>query len=474
MVYVVSLTANELAANLNKFRIEMRLTKALPKVLIKPTKSPAGPPVVLVLCDDSQGGTDQTTRRLAWIGVVAHQNTVGAVENSITVDPLRECFEPIPLDGREGLLRDLPAELNTQFLTAASVGSVGILDNAVWNAYEAILRARHPGLTGLLDWLLALANPPVLDSRDPADRAWQEQRDATGCILRIADFPLATLSAWQRPASRDEPYLAGLIPQPVEASLIERDVRAAGNAFGMISDWQFGDEVRCDINVLRDAKGRVLEVANVNATPVESRLGTDMIYYHHPTQSFVLVQYKRLDPHKRRIYVDERLDRQLNRLEEVSKQSKPATRPSEWRLGSDACFLKLAYWPEDASERTLRGLTPGMYLPLSYLRLLLKDDCTRGSQAGSTARILGYQQIERHMVNTQFIELVKHGLAGTVGVTATQLHDLVSRRINDGLSVVVAAEISSESPSARQDRVRKRGAKPRFYEHTVIRNRQGA
>jgi hypothetical protein len=472
MVYVVSFTANELAANLNKFRAEMRLTKALPKDLPRPAESSAGPAVVLVLCDDRRNGDGQANRRLAWMGVVAHQNTVGAVDNSITVDPFRECFEPILLNGQEGLLRDLPAELSEQFSIAASVGSVGIFGDTVWNAFEAVLRVRYPGLISLLDWLLALANPPLLDSRDPADRAWQEQRDATGCILRIADFPLASLAAWQRPSSRDAPYLAGLISQPVEASLMDRDVRVAGSAFGMISEWQFDDEVRCDINVLRDAKGRVLEVANVNATPVESRLGTDMIYYHHPTQSFVLVQYKRLDPKKRSIYVDKRLYSQLSRLEEVSKQSKSPTRPSEWRLGSDACFLKLAYWPENASERALRGLTPGMYLPLSYLRLLLKDDCTRGSQGRGQARILGYKQIERHMVNTQFVELVKNGLAGTVGITVRQLRDLVSRRISDGQSVVVATEDSSESPGTRQDRVRKRGARPRVYEHTVIRSGQ--
>jgi hypothetical protein len=376
MVYVVTLPATELAENLNKFRVEMRLTKALPKGL-RPVGLLAGPPIALVLSESNEDGTGKRVRRLAWIGVVARHNTVGAVDNSITIDPFRECFEAIPLDGRDGLFDQLSDELSRQFANAALPGGVGICGDLVWEALDAALRTRYPGVTDLLDWLLAQANPPVLDSRDPADRAWQEQRDATGCLLRIADFPPPALAAWRRPASRDAPYLAGLIAQPVEQSLIEHDIRAAGNAFGMFSEWRTGDEVRCDIHVLWDAEGRRLEVANVNATSVEARTGTDMIYYHEPTQSFVLVQYKRLDPRRRSMRVDKRLRGQLDRLDIVAKQSRHAVKPSEWRLGSDPCFLKLAYWPQDPSERPAERLTPGMYLPLSYVRLLLEDDCTR-------------------------------------------------------------------------------------------------
>lgn len=103
-----------------------------------------------------------------------------------------------------------------------------------------------------------------------------------------------------------------------------------------------------------------------------------------------------------------------------------------------------------------------MYLPVSYIRLLLDDDCTRGKRAGSTARMLGYEQVERHLTGTQFIDLVKHGLAGTIG---EQLHAMVKRRVSAGHSVVMAAESSEESVRARQARTRDRGAKRRTYLH---------
>ncbi|MEU8321050.1 hypothetical protein AB0C33_22085 [Nonomuraea sp. NPDC048881] len=136
---------------------------------------------------------------------------------------------------------------------------------------------------------------------------------------------------------------------------------------------------------------------------------------------------------------------------------------SEWRMRNDPCFLKLAYWPEDTEKQPVEGLVPGMYLPVSYIRLLLNDDCTRGARAESPARYLGYKQVERYLVNTQFIELVKHGLAGTVGTTPEQLHSLVQARIEAGQSVVVATKRSRESVSARQKRTRSRGSKAKRY-----------
>lgn len=468
MVYVLTLSTGELEENLNKLRTEMRLTKAIPKN-IQRSGELASPPIVLVL---SQAESSQNPRLLEWIGVVARHNTVGAVDSSITIDPLRPCLETVSIDGSEGVLGDLPQNLQVEFTQAALPGSVGICGHALWEALNEALRARHPSMADLIDWLLAQAYPPIFNESDPADRAWQEQREATGCLLRIADFPLSALAAWRRPASDDAPYLAGLIPQPVEQSLIEHDIRVSGTALGMFDEWWVGGETRCDIHVLWDSGGRRLEIANVNSTPVEFRTGTDMIYYHEPTQSFILVQYKRLDPQKRSMYVDKRFYSQLGRLEEIAKLSRSATKPSEWRLANDSCFMKLAYWPQAASENTASELSPGMYLPVSYVRILLNDKSTWGIQADSTARILGYDQVERHLVSTQFIELVKHGLAGTVGVTAEQLRELVSRQIDDGQSVMVAAESSSESVRQREARLRKRGAKDRSYMHSATRRHE--
>src|SRR5581483_9407666 len=136
-------------------------------------------------------------------------------------------------------------------------------------------------------------------------------------------------------------------------------------------------------------------------TPVEKRLGTDLVYYHEPTHSFMLVQYKRVDPIKQSFTVDQRLRDQLDRLEQVAELSAGPTSPDDWRLGADSCFLKLAWWPEH--REAIDALADGMYLPLSYVRLLLQDDCTRGR---GESRILGRTTVPRYLVNSQFNELV--------------------------------------------------------------------
>jgi hypothetical protein len=465
MVYVLTLSTSELTDNITKLQTEMRLTKAFPKSVIR--EGEVSLPRIVLLLSNRDDGKD--TRYLEWMGVAARLNTIGAIDCSITIDPLRPCLSRIPIDEPDGLLADIPYDLRTEFSRAASAGSVGICGRAVWEAFDRALRTRHPTMAGLVDWLLAQADPPRFDSSDAADRSWQEQKDCADCLVRISGFPYLALAAWQRPAVRDAPYLSGLIPQPYEQSMIEHDIRTAAPAFGMFGDWWQGDGSRCDIHILIDRTGRRLEIANVNATPAENRTGTDMIYYHESTQSLVLVQYKRLDPRTRSMRVNERFYNQLDRLGRVADLSRSAIKPSEWRLGDDSCFMKLSYWPEKASGNAVNEPTPGMYLPVSYVRLLLKDDSTRGERPNSKARILSYKRVDRHLISTQFIELVKHGLVGTVGVTPQQLHDLVSGQIAEGQSVMVGAERSSESVREREVRLRRRGPLERLYEHQVIR-----
>ncbi|GAA2406268.1 hypothetical protein GCM10010191_12850 [Actinomadura vinacea] len=466
MAYIVTLPAPELASIRDKLQLEQRLTKALPKARL----GIDGPPMVLVLGDlgaDPQLGLGGRWLQLEWMGVVTKAGTVGAVDASITVDPLRECRIPVAFDGARGLLNALPGSVYEDFNRTMIPGGVGGCGQETWTALEAALRQERPDLVDLLDWLLAQAMPPRLDANDEAELLWLEQRDALRNIVRIADFPPSALAAWRRPASRDVPYLAGLIPQPVEHSLIDHDIRIAGEPLDMFSEWQGSTRTRCDVHILQDAQGRRLEIANVNATPVEGRLGTDMIYYHEPTHSFVLVQYKRLHPTTRAVRVTRQLKEQLDKLEQVAKLSKAPAAPSDWRMGNDACFLKLAHWPADTTAHPVDGLVPGLYLPLSYVRLLLSDDCTRGVREDHNARYLGYREVERHLVGAQFVELVKHGLAGTVGTSVEQLRDLVEGRLDAGQGIMVAAERSGESVKGRQERTRKRGSKAKKYSHVI-------
>ncbi|MQS06631.1 hypothetical protein [Streptomyces alkaliphilus] len=84
-----------------------------------------------------------------------------------------------------------------------------------------------------------------------------------------------------------------------------------------------------------------------------------------------------------------------------------------------------------------------MYLPVPYVRLLLEDDATRGPQGGTR---LGYGYVDRYLGNTEFTELVKNGLVGTVGTTLQDLRTLGMERAEEGMSVAIVVDRASAPP----------------------------
>lgn len=144
--------------------------------------------------------------------------------------------------------------------------------------------------------------------------------------------------------------------------------------------------------------------------------------------------------------------------------SKEAAQPRDWRLGGDSCFMKLAYWSDTDNLNSSRELANGMYLPVSYIRMLLKDESIQGA--------LGYDNVERHLVGQQFIELVTHGLVGTVGVSAEELHKFVYDQVTTGQSVMLGVERSPETVHKREQRLRTRSAPDRSYKHAAITRQQ--
>ena len=361
VAYLITLTTRAMESLDSQMRTELRLTKVLVEDEDSALDRSTGPAIALVV-RESRDAAGRRDRWLEWMGSAARLNSPGQGDRSVTIDPLRECFQAVPLDGPDGLLAPLPTDLRAVFDAAGRAGFAGYVPGVVWRALEEEIRKRFTSLAPVLDWLLAQASPVFLDSSDAAQSGWQEQRDALRHVLRIADFPTTSLNTWKLPASGDDPYTAGivpdpslsgppqsrpsepsalelLLPSPSENSMIEFDVRHAAQAFGMTSDWVEQNEARCDINVLWDASGRRLDIANVNALGVERRTGTDLIYYHYPTQSIVLVQYKRLKERSSRIKVNAQLRDQLARLKQVNELSRTAAHPREWRLGRDASFL---------------------------------------------------------------------------------------------------------------------------------------
>lgn len=92
------------------------------------------------------------------------------------------------------------------------------------------------------------------------------------------------------------------------------------------------------------------------------------------------------------------------------------------------------------------SMVRGMYLSSSYLRMLLERQ-----QAS-----MGYATVGRYLTNKQFIDLVAHGLVGTIGVSAARLREIIRGLVAAGDSVVLAEDLGRENVSERQRRLRSR------------------
>lgn len=257
-----------------------------------------------------------------------------------------------------------------------------------------VLRRFEPEV---LDAVLADLSPPLPDAAS-IDR-WQQEADAVRLVLRAAALD-AELPEWQAPP-RDQPFLAGLVGEPHEAILIDNDVR-------LMPGWQelIGASTRPDIHVFGNEHRRI-EILNANATRAEAHLGVDLIYHLAPVNGFVLVQYKKLV--KDSSPVDDRFHRQLTRMRRIANLGTTPQTSVDYRLGPNtSCFVKLAHTREfdPTADRMMRG----MYLPLGFVDLLLADGTATGPHGGA---VLGYDNVGRHLTNTQFTQLLGAGWIGT-------------------------------------------------------------
>lgn len=226
----------------------------------------------------------------------------------------------------------------------------------------------------------------------------------------------------------------------------------------MLPGWTPAPSLRTAFRVFRDGPRR-MEVTSINANPQEGNTGADLIYYHHTTRSMIFVQYKRLEDNKT-VAVNERLRSQLNRMASLQKFNRKAEHHADWRLGPDFCYLKLCRTntPSGVIDPNNAEVLPGLYLPLSFLKLALEDDRVRGPKGGVR---LGYDQVERHLDNTTFLRLASEGWIGSSGADIEMINQIANGSLSLGNDVHAMLDFSSETQKERQRRLRSKGPRRR-------------
>ncbi|MEU3455320.1 hypothetical protein ABZ671_17240 [Micromonospora sp. NPDC006766] len=190
-----------------------------------------------------------------------------------------------------------------------------------------VLFAEEPELDPVIGSLFGIRD---IDLPVPRKVALAEERDSFASLCAFTGAPdllpadgFLTEEEIGSISDRDSllPSMPGITPR--EDPMVEHDA----NTF---LGWTRQESDRLAVRKFTDGKGRTLEIMNVNRWPIETRLGTDLIYYHKQRRSFVLVQYKRMVPDGSswRCRVDDHFRQQLDvmrTLDNKCRQEEPGS-----------------------------------------------------------------------------------------------------------------------------------------------------
>ncbi|MFD1528940.1 hypothetical protein [Pseudonocardia aurantiaca] len=353
-----------------------------------------------------------------WLGRAQGRKRVSDRERRVDISEIYEVGGP----SLEQIRRLLP-ERHKQGL------QYGILSEAVGEAVTRALLTFHPSES---DTIRRLGRQEFF-RQEPGERGRRlnEQRDATGLLLEIGEVGREALRDMSAPTPAQPSFLAGLSNRSAsEENLINYDI---GRFPGMTEvgsahvDWR-----------IFQSNNRRMFIMNANMEPLETTLGTDVIYYNEFRQSFVLLQYKRLvresGQTKGAWYrPDKNIWAELERMAKVDELCGNVA-DGEFRLHGKACWVKLC--DSDARVENSQDLVKGMYLAREYFEELLAT--LKGPRKGPR---LGYDNVPRHINNTTFIQLVKDGWIGTRGTATRQLEDIVREVLQNRRVLVLGASM---------------------------------
>jgi hypothetical protein len=272
----------------------------------------------------------------------------------------------------------------------------------------------------------------------PRKEALAEERDSLASLCAFTGAPdLAPIGGF---LSEDEiggiygrdsflPPMHGVTAR--EDPMIEHDA----NTF---LGWTQRRSDRLAVRRFEDSHGRTLEIMNVNRWPIETRLGTDLIYYHQQRRSFVLVQYKRLvlDGSHWRCRVDEHFQDQLEVMRTLDTRCLPRDTGGDYRMVPTPSFVKVCRL--DTLDVDSTSMITGMCMPREQVERYLKRP--------DSPKYLDPDTFKDHLTSTMFAQLVAVGAIGTVGVAT----ELIAAEIESSLRQRKSVSIGVFSDTTRR------------------------
>jgi hypothetical protein len=320
----------------------------------------------------------------------------------------------------------------------------GHISPAAFKLLMDALRKVDPEAFGVAEGLIDRRLPPPDPTPSLAQTNWAYQRDAVVTALEIAPIPREQL---QIPPQLDGSAPAGLTSifdsdgdvTTVEDLVILQDLDEADEA------WQFVKRQRYPAKTFTNGD-TTLTIILANKQPLETQLGVDLIYVNETVKSVVFVQYKMFAgvDGEEGYRPDQQLNEEIARMDAAA--AKLAAVPGDdscdgYRFSADPFFLKFC---SKLLSRDAKGHVPGIYVPVSYWKRLVKTPAAKGKRGGTIiyAETFG----RRHFTPTHFIDMVGRGWIGTSALQTNVLAPLLKAAIDGRRAVVVAVESTAAIP----------------------------
>ena len=322
----------------------------------------------------------------------------------------------------------------------------------IWNNLISELKHLRPEVAASIDALISSRNiERRLFGESIRIIRLNEQRDGLGLCLDIAqlDRPGVLKSTKVGEVERANSILDLLDVIPIqERSLLEHDRRIFEILLG---------ENSSQSALFEDNSGRSVRVHVVDKTNLETVLGIDLIIYNSCYDSFVLLQYKRMEKLAEgwayKVHPSSDLHTQLTSMAAFhsAASTTPVALPTLWsfRLNRNPFYFK--FCEQIRPDARDEGLIPGITLCESHLREFLTVPEAAGSKGGLS---IGYHNCPRYFNNTEFVQLAKVGWIGAGPQATSLLKKVLEENRNSGRSAMLAVidvpQIKSASSRARK------------------------
>ena len=302
------------------------------------------------------------------------------------------------------------------YFIKSSRGAGGPIPPRTWSDLKEVIRLLNLEAYDVIKKLQdIIGNADTFDSISEYHEVIVHEKDALGLSLDIFGDKLSlrkrTLPYWN-PKTDVAPFLKGIMSSKLtEDTMINHDNKIFG-------DWDFMGSLPNLSSAIFRKGGETLTVCNTNRTSIEKTLGVDLIYYHHVYKSFVLVQYKRMNPEgdnpNKYIYrpkLDKNYEKELERMNGLEVDYSELLIEQDlngFRLHETPFYFKLC--EPVIFDQLSSDLIRGMYFPISLWKVILDSESIKGPKGGIG---ISYDRARRWLNNTDFINLVQNGWIGS-------------------------------------------------------------